>query len=102
MRSLAVRSRCRETQRLQDELAQIFLLHNRHEPVAHIRAVDADVLALQVRSVEADFFDNSLQDRVQTAGADILRSAIDLEGDVGQSLDTVTRELQLDALRGEQ
>ena len=65
MRSLAVKSRCRETQRLQDELAQVFLLHNRHEPVAHIRAVDADVLALQVRSVKADFFDNALSMNVE-------------------------------------
>ena len=52
--------------------------------------------------MEAHVLDHPLQDRVQPPGADVLRRPIHIEGDVGNRLDTVRRDLQRHAFRRQQ
>ena len=51
-----------------------------------------------VRGVEADRLEDPLQDRVQPAGADVLRPAVHLERDLGHRVDRVVGELDVQAL----
>src|SRR5438874_5820360 len=86
---------------LENELAQIFLLENRVQPFADVRPVDDHVLPFQIRAAEADLFDHSLQDRVQTPCANILGRAVHFVGDIGQGFDAVAGELQCDSFGGQ-
>src|SRR5438067_3015001 len=88
--------------RSQNKLRQIFAFQNLREPAADIVAVDADGLAAEVWPLEADFLDDSLQNRVQPTGADVLHGTVHLKGHVGQSLDTVGHEYELHAFCGHQ
>src|SRR5262245_8054014 len=83
---------------LKNKLAQIFLFQHLRQLSAYISAVDAHVFVGQVRRVEADLLDYPFQDRVQPAGADVLRGAVDLERHIRQRLDAVRGECQPDAL----
>ena len=64
---------------LQDEPRQVRVLGQFAYPLAHIIRVDDDFGAARlVGGGEADLFEQTLENRVQTAGADILDGGIDL------------------------
>src|SRR5262245_37684744 len=69
---------------LQYKFAQVFLVQHIIQPFPHVGPVNDDVLVVDVGTLETDVFQHPLQDGVQPAGADVLRGAVDLEGDVGQ------------------
>src|SRR6476469_4276632 len=64
---------------------------------AHKGAVDYDLLALLVGGVEGDVVKNALHHRGEAARADILDIGVHLDGDVGDSVDRVRGELEIDA-----
>src|SRR5262249_38502089 len=84
---------------LQDEFAQVLLLQDVRQSVAYVRSVDHDALVRQIRSLETDVLYHPFQDRVQAAGAHLLRPSIHLVSHVRQGLDAVAAELQPEALR---
>ena len=61
-----------------------------------------DVLRLDVRRLERDLLHHFLQDRMEAPGADVLRVAVDVLGDLGDLVDRVRGELDPDVLGREE
>ncbi len=64
-----------------------------------IGGVDHDLLAGPVGGVEGDVVEDALHHRHQAARADILDCCVHLHGDIGDGVDGVGGEFELDALR---
>src|SRR5208282_381075 len=60
-----------------DIAAQVLVFGKRLETLTDELLVDDDLLILSVGGIEADVFENALEDRVQAASADVLGSAVD-------------------------
>src|SRR5262249_37661100 len=58
---------------LQDKPAQVFVLGHRFELRADEFAIDRDLFLTRVGGLVADLFEESLHNRVQASGADVLR-----------------------------
>src|ERR1700730_18018323 len=84
---------------LEDELAEIFLLQDLGQAAANVGPIDDDPFFLEVGTLKAHFFHHPLEDRVQPAGADVLRGPVHLLRDVRQSLDAVASEVECHAFR---
>src|SRR5665213_4267110 len=67
-----------------------------------VGCVDRDGLAAAVAGGEADLFDDLLQHRLETSGADVFQRAVHGFGRVGEGVDGVFAEGEGDALGGEQ
>ncbi len=87
---------------LQNKPAQVFILREGVKPLAHMRLIDDHMLFGPVRGVEAELFEHPLQDRMQTAGADVLGRSVHMEGDVCHGFDCGFGEFQVDSLRGQE
>src|SRR5271157_1082106 len=97
-RDILTPGRCRS----KDIAAQVLVLGKRLETLTDELVVNADLLILSVGGIEADVFENALEDRVQAASADVLGRAVDQEGQVGHGLDRVAGEFQLHPFGAEQ
>ena len=96
------RGRGRHQPRLQHELAEVGVLGECAHLVAHIGGVDLDLAAGTVGRGEADLLQKLLHHRVQPARADILDRLIDVGRELGQLVDRVGLELELDLLSRQQ
>src|SRR5262249_2108819 len=84
--------------RLQNIAREILVLRNRVEHAVDVSGVDAQALVLQLGRVERHLVEQLFHDGVEPARADVLGAIVDEGGDVGDALDGVGRELQLDVL----
>jgi hypothetical protein len=65
---------------------------------AHIGGVDHDLLAVLVGGVERDVVENALHNGEQPAGADILDGGVYLDADIGDGVNRVLGEFEIDTL----
>src|SRR4029078_12620621 len=65
--------------------------------VADMGAVDHEFLAGFVGGVEGNLVENALHHRAETAGADILDIRVPLDRNIGNGLDGVAGEVEVDA-----
>ena len=72
---------------------QILIGRNVVEASLDVGRVDDNRLLRAVGCVEAEFIDDTLEDRVEAASADVLSGPVDLEGVVGHRVDGVGGEL---------
>ena len=77
---------------LQDVIRNIYILRDVAELISHIALVDGDVLIFEVRRIEGEVFQDTLQDRIEAAGADVFGLGIHTGGDVGDGGDGVFGE----------
>src|SRR5262249_3439176 len=77
---------------------QVLVFDDIRQHLADIVRVHLDVLALLVRGVETDLIQHPLHNRVQAAGADILRPFIHAEGKARNLFQGLPSELKLYAL----
>ena len=86
----------------EDELAQILVLRQLLQPLVHVGGVDVHPAHVHVRRLEAELFQQSFHDGVQSPGADVLARLVDLKSVFGQRLDGLGLEHQLDPLGAQQ
>ncbi len=84
---------------LQDVTRQVFVLCQLTQVAVHIRRVDLNrrfvMGAGQVARTERHFFEQALEQGVQAAGTDVFGLLVDLVGNLGQALDAVGEELDV-------
>src|SRR5471030_905193 len=82
---------------LQDITGQVFVLCQFAEVAVDVLGVDQDHLVVvgagQITGAERYLFQQTLKQRVQAAGTDVLGLLVDLPGDLGDALDPVRLEL---------
>src|SRR5471032_1826013 len=82
---------------LQDITGQVFVLCQFAEVAVDVLGVDQDHLVVvgagQITGAERHLFQQTLKQRVQAAGTDVLGLLVDLPGDLGDALDPVRLEL---------
>src|SRR5437879_282437 len=83
---------------LQDVAAQILVIHDLAEPLAHLVRVELDALLGQLREIEQHVLEQGRHDGVEPAGPDVLHALVRLGGNAGDLLDAVVRELERRAL----
>ena len=67
--------------------------------LAHIGSVDHDLIAVAVGGVEGDVVEDTLHHGREPPRADILDIGVHLDRDVGDRVDRIVGEVELDALR---
>src|SRR5687767_10262802 len=74
---------------LQDEAGEVFVFDRVVQSLSDVIAGDGDLFLVQVRGLEADRFEGSLEDRVEASGADVGRSAVHVVGNLRDGFDGV-------------
>src|ERR1019366_2299004 len=82
----------------QNVSAQVLVLHDLRELLAHVDGVDFDRLLLQIGTVERNILQQFFEDGMEAARPDVLRGFVDFRGEAGYLLKRVFGEGQLDAL----
>src|SRR5579863_7489111 len=86
-------------QALEDKAAQVAVARQIADVLLDKIGRDLDPLAGAIRRRKADVVEHALHHRLQAPGADILDARIDLHGDLGDRINAVGREFEIDALR---
>src|SRR5262249_25527040 len=86
----------------QNVTAEILVLHDLRQLLAHVVGIYFDRLFLQVGTFEGDLLQQLLENRVQPPRADILGRFVHARGKGGDLLNGVVGERELDALSVEQ
>ena len=81
---------------LQDVTGKILVLAEFAQTGIDIGRINDNGLPRQRGRVKADFIQQTLHHRCQTARADVFRTLIDLEGDLRQARDALGTEIQRD------
>src|SRR6266478_9763792 len=83
---------------LKNVTGQVFVLHNRVEPLMNVGGVDRDLVLGKLGRAERKVLEQPFKYCMETAGADVFRAGIDLRGDFGQGGDRVVGEVDVDLL----
>ena len=81
---------------LQDIAAQILILGQLGKMIVDISAIDLQVRAALLRSLERNGFKQSFHHCVQAPGADVFGCFIDVEGNLREALNTVFCKFDID------
>src|SRR5713101_5368624 len=83
---------------LKNVTGQVFILHNRVEPLMNVGGVDRDLLLGKLGRAERKVLEQPFKYSMETASADVFRAGVYLRGDFGQRGDGVVGEVDVDLL----
>src|SRR5215469_9819566 len=82
---------------LQNIAAQILVLHDISQHLAHVVGIDGDLLAFLFGRSEAQLIEHALHDRMQPARSDVFRALVHTEGEACHLFQSFVGELQFHA-----